>query len=268
MTAIHKIPGIWYGPRAPKSVKSNQMSPPSRPLTANDLAKIASLDTCAASNAVERLNVRMRNEGFAVGTAHCQFPNLPPMVGYAATARIRTAAPPLAGNRCYYDRIDWWNYLTSIPGPRVMVLQDIDKQPGFGAFVGEIHATIGQALNCIGCITNGAVRDLPAVKALSFHLFAGAVSVSHSYAHIVEFGKPVEIGGMTVRSGDLVHGDRHGVHTIPLEIAAEVPAEAGRMLVEERDLIDFCNSSRFSLDGLERRLRRAGEYCELPSEIR
>ena len=254
-----RIPAIWYGTGPGKSVDSNQMLFPQRTLSATDLAKLSSLDTCTASNAIERLNVRPRNEGFVSGTARCQFPNLSPMIGYAATARIRTAEPPMGGDGCYYDRMDWWNYVTSVPGPRVMVLQDVDNPPGFGAFVGEIHVAIGQALHCAGCVTNGAVRDLPAVKASSFHLFAGSLAVSHSYAHIVEFGKPVEIGGLRIQSGDLIHGDRHGVHSIPLAIAPDVPAEASRVLAEEGELIEFCKSPRFSLDGLARRLRRAAE---------
>ena len=119
------------------------------------------------------------------------------MVGYAATGRIRTASPPMT-HRCYYDRMDWWNYVASLPEPRVMVLQDADPKPGVGAFVGEIHATIGRALNCVGCVTNGAVRDLPAVEAMGFQSVRGYVSVSHSYAHIIEFGEPVEIGGLKI----------------------------------------------------------------------
>src|SRR5579863_7574313 len=148
-----------------------------------DLEKLAGLDTCMVSNAIERLNVRLRNEGFVSGVAQCRFPSLPPMIGYAATGRIRTESPPMT-HRCYYDRIDWWTYVASLPEPRVMVLQDADPKPGVGAFVGEIHATIGLALNCVGCITNGSVRYLPAVEAMGFQLFAGNVSVSHSYAHI------------------------------------------------------------------------------------
>ena len=263
-----KIPATWYGPALPKSVPSNQMSSPRRTLSATDLAKIAALDTCTASNAIERLHVRPRNEGFVTGPVTCRFPYLPPMLGYAATARIRTSDPPLDGKRCYYDRMDWWTYVTSIPGPRVMVLEDMDHHPGFGAFVGEIHAIIGHALNCIGCVTNGAVRDLPAVEGLAFQLFSHNVAVSHSYAHIVEFGQPVEIGGAPVRSGDLIHGDRHGVHTIPLEIAAAVPAEAARLLAEESELISYCSSPRFSLDGLSRRLSRSAEVGGLSLEAR
>ena len=108
------------------------------------------------------------------------------------------------------------------PKPRVIVLQDADHEPGLGAFVGEIHATIGLALNCVGCVTNGAVRDLPAVEATGFQLFARHVSVSHAYAHITEFGEPVEIDGLKISSGDLLFGDLHGVLSIPLSIAAQV----------------------------------------------
>lgn len=232
-------------------------------LLASDLEKLCSLDTCTVSNAIERLDVRLRNEGFASGSTKCQFPSLAPMVGYAATGRIRTATPPMT-HRCYYDRMDWWNYVASLPEPKVMVLQDADPKPGVGAFVGEIHATIGLALKCAGCVTNGAVRDLPAVEALGFQLFAANVSVSHSYAHIIEFGEPVEIDGLKISSGDLIHGDRHGLLTIPLSIANRIPDEASKILEEERELMQFCRSPQFSLEGLNERIRTASVNCDLP----
>ena len=228
-----------------------------------DLSRLSALDTCTVSNAIERFRVRLRNEGFVSGAVKCCFPDLPPMIGYAATARIRTASPPMT-HRCYHDRMDWWTYVASVPGPRVIVLEDMDHQPGIGAFVGEIHGVIGQSLDCAGCVTNGAVRDLPALKALGFHLFAGSLAVSHSYSHIIEFGEPVEIGGLKIRSGDLVHGDRHGVHTIPFEIAAQVPARAAEILAEESELIAFCASPGFSLKELSRRLQTNAGACDLP----
>src|SRR5579862_3675788 len=96
-----------------------------------DLKKLAALDTCTVSNAIERLDVRMRNEGFAAGSVTCQFPRLGPMVGFAATGRIRTASPPMT-HRCYYDRMDWWTYVASVPEPRVIVIQDVEPTPGVG----------------------------------------------------------------------------------------------------------------------------------------
>jgi 4-hydroxy-4-methyl-2-oxoglutarate aldolase len=203
------------------------------------LDKLKTLDTCTASNAIERLNVRLRNEGFVAGALRCRFPNFNPMLGYAVTGRIRSSSPPMTG-RCYYDRMDFWKYVTKLPEPRVIVLEDVDHRPGLGAFFGEMHAVIGLALNCIGYVTNGAVRDLPAVKELGFHLFSGSVSVSHAYAHLVDFGDPVNIGGLKISPGDLIHGDCHGVQTIPLEIAAQIPDEAEKVLFSENELKQFC----------------------------
>jgi regulator of RNase E activity RraA len=231
---------------------------PKSALSAADFEKIWHLDTCTVSNAIERLTVRLRNEGFVCGAVHCQFPGFAPMLGYAVTARIRASSAPMTG-RCYHDRMDWWDHVITIPEPRVMVLQDIDYQPGIGAFVGEIHAQIGLALHCVGCITSGAVRDLPAVERAGFHLFAGSVAVSHSYAHIVDFGEPVEIGGLKIHPGDLVHGDRHGVQTIPLEIAHEIPKIAARLLAEERDLIELCRSPAFTLAKLAAKLQQTNQ---------
>ncbi len=223
-------------------------------LSPGDFEKLRALDTCIASNAIERFGVRMRNEGFVLGSVRCLFPQFAPMLGYAATARFRSSTPPISG-QCYHDRMDWWSYLASVPAPRVMVIQDADHSPGTGALVGEMHAAIGLAVGCVGHVTNGAVRDLPAVEALGFHLFAGSVAVSHAYAHIVEFGEPVEIAGLKISQGDLMHGDRHGVHVIPLSIAAEVPKMAADIQRRESELVGFCRSSRFSLDGLAQQLR-------------
>ena len=222
--------------------------------------QLKALDTCTVSNAIERLNVRLRNEGFVVGASECRFPSLPPMLGYAVTGRIRSSSPPMTG-RCYYDRIDFWRYVATLPAPRVMVLEDVDPVPGSGAFVGEMHAAIGLALDCVGYVTNGAARDLPAVEALGFHLFSGSVSVSHAYAHLTEFGEPVEIGGLKISPGDLIHGDCHGVQVIPIEIAGRIPQVAAKIEGSENELKRFCQSRQFSLEGLSGWLAQAGRDC-------
>jgi 4-hydroxy-4-methyl-2-oxoglutarate aldolase len=168
--------------------------------------------------------------------------------------------------QCYYDRMDWWEYVASLPAPRVMVIQDVDDTPGLGAFVGEIHAAIGLALKCVGYVSNGAVRDLPVVESMGFHLFAGSVAVSHAYAHIAEFGVPVEIGGLKILPGDLIHGDLHGVHTIPLSIASEIPKLASQIRREEQRLVVFCRSAQFSLQGLSERLQQASRDSRIVDE--
>ena len=230
-----------------------------------DLQTLQKLDTCTVSNAIERLEGRLRNEGSIHGSAvWCQFPHFPPMLGYAATGKMRSATAPVAG-RAYHMNMNWWRYVATVPEPRVIVIEDADQTTGAGALMGELHAVIARALNCIGYVTNGAVRDLKQVEALGFHLFAGNVAVSHMYAHVCEFGKPVEIGGLKIHPGDLIHGDRHGVHTIPLAIAADIPNMAAQVLREERELRQFCQSARFSLQGLDETLRDLpGDGFEMP----
>ena len=180
------------------------------PLSPELLGEFRKLSTCIVSNAIETFDSRLRNTGFTNSSVRCIFPELPTLVGYATTVRIRTADPPMEGHT-YYARPDWWRYLQTIPEPRVVVIQDLDNRPGLGAFVGEIHANILMALGCAGIVTNGAVRGLPAIQAARFQMFAGNVSVSHAYAHVFDFGGTVEVGGMNVQPGDLIQGDLHGV---------------------------------------------------------
>jgi regulator of RNase E activity RraA len=126
----------------------------------------------------------------------------------------------------------------------------MDDRPGRGAFVGNVHASILKALGCVGYVTNGAVRELPSVQAIGFQLFAGSVAVSHAYAHIFEIGTIVQVGGLDVRAGDLLHGDRHGVLTVPHQVATRVPAAAERLQRKEDRVIEFCKSQDFSVEGL------------------
>lgn len=220
------------------------------------LEQLQALDSCTVSNAIERLEIRLRNEGFTNSSVRCLSPGLPPMVGYAATGRIRTSSAPTT-RQWYYERMDWWRYLTTIPAPRVIVFQDVDERPGFGALFGEIHANIGRALGCIGYVTNGTVRDLSGIERTGIHIFASGVSPSHAYAHVVDFGGPVEVGGLTVKPGDLLHGDRHGVVSVPAAIAEQVRAIATEILAQERQLIELCQSRDSTLETIRTEIERA-----------
>jgi regulator of RNase E activity RraA len=220
------------------------------PLSADQLDALKSLDACTLANAIETFHERLRNEGFADHTVRCLFPRLKPMVGYAATIKIRGSSQPMVDPPPYATRTDWWDLILSLPTPRVVVVQDAATRPGLGSLVGAVHMNILRALQCSGVVTNGSVRDIPAAEAAGFHMFAGSVSVSHAYVHIVEIGKPVEIGGLKIQSGDLLHGDLHGVQSIPLDIAARIPLVAKQIGDEQAALIALCRSPDFSLEKL------------------
>ena len=221
------------------------------------LEQLRALDTCTVSNAIERLDVRLRNEGFADSSVRCLSPKSAPMVGYAVPGRIRTSEAPTT-RHWYYRSMDWWQYILTIPAPRVIVMQDVDQRPGLGALFGEVHANIARALDCIGYVTNGTVRDLEGLKRAEYHLFASGVAVSHAYAHVVDFGESVEVGGMTVPPGELLHGDLHGVQSVPAIIAGRIPKIAADLAAEERDLIELCQSSEFTLERLRAHIDRIG----------
>jgi regulator of RNase E activity RraA len=207
------------------------------------------LDACRVANAVETFDCRLRNDGFADGSVRGLFDELPPVVGHAVTARIRGSAPPPVGHT-YRDRTDWWSYILTVPPPRIVVVEDVDERTGLGAFVGHVHAQILKALGCVGYVTNGSVRDLSSVRRLGFQLFAGTVSVSHAFVHILDFGEPVTVGGLEIASNDVVFGDVHGVLTIPADVVADVPGAAALMNEQERRVVELCQSPEFTLDKL------------------
>ncbi len=190
------------------------------------------------------------------GSVRCMFPQLSPKAGFAVTARIRTSATPIAG-RCYYDRPDWWSYVLTLPAPRFIVAQDVDPLPGVGALVGRVHAQIARSLGCTAYITNGAARHLEGLADAGLQVFAGNITVSHAYAHVIDFGGTVEIDGLRIEPGDLLHCDQNGVVSVPAQIAGEIPEVAKTLLHEESELIDFCRSGKFSFEELAQKLGEA-----------
>lgn len=223
-------------------------------LTAEDFESLRRLGTPRVCNAIETFRFRLRNEGYADATIRCFFPQLGPALGYAATLKVRSADPPTEGSH-YLEHTNWWDHLAAVPGPRVLVIEDVDGNGGGGAFLGEVHASILQALGCIGAITNGAVRDLEEVRAIGFHLFAAAASVSHGYMHVVEIGGPVEVGGLKVAPGELLQADCHGVLSIPRELAARIPERAADIAADEERIIALCRSRDFSVEKLRALVR-------------
>lgn len=218
--------------------------------TINLLRKI---DSCSLANAIELLGVRLRNEGYTDGTIRCQTPGLPSILGFAGTLRIRTSAPP-ADRKTYLERTDWWDRLLSLPEPRILVVEEISPVPDSGAFVGEVHAHILQALGCEGIITNGSASDIPKLAAIGFNTFSSSLAVSHAYMHVVDFEVPVTVGGLVVNPGDLLHGDLHGVINVPKNVASLLPDIASQICEREHQIINYCLSPKFSVEGLRSRL--------------
>lgn len=184
------------------------------------LAELARYDTPTICNVIELFDIRPRNRGYMDQRVRCNFPDFPPMVGYAATAAFRSDAPP-AGGDAYGSIQKQLEQFAQLPGPAVVVFQDLDDPPAAAVF-GEVMCSSYQGFGSAGLITNGAGRDIEQVRALKYPIFTGSTICSHGYCHILHIGLPVRVGGLMVTTGELLHGDSNGVTNIPLEIAAEV----------------------------------------------
>ena len=218
------------------------------------LEELCRFDTCTLADALETFDVRLRNQGYTRHGLRCLSGNFPPVAGFAVTARVRSSDPPMLG-RSYVNHDEWWRDFERVPRPRIVVIQDVDPDPGTGACIGQLAAAIFQALDCVAAVTNGAVRDLPAIAELRLPVFACHVSPSHSYAHIVDHGQPVEVRGLLVQASDVLVADQHGVLSIPAELVPALPAAAGEICQRKRNFVDFCRSGEFSLDRLREELR-------------
>lgn len=220
-------------------------------LSDTQLETLKKYDAPTVSNALELLGFREldRNAGIMSARIRSLFPQLPSLVGYAATFLCETSQRPRG--KLQVEREDYWRYILTLPEPRVSVGQDIGPTPSAGSLWGEVQANIHLALGCKGVVLEGAVRDLAPLEALKYPCFAREVVVGHSYAHFVDFGQTVRVGNVLVHSGDLIFADMHGVLVIPDEAAPRVAEACQRIVEMERPLIAVCQDRKnFTLERL------------------
>ena len=216
-------------------------------VSAETLALLRKFDTPTVCNVLELFDCRSRTAGYMDGRIQACYPALPPMVGFASTATFRAAAPPRGGDT-YMGLGAQVEKLAALPGPTVVVFQDLDDPPVAATF-GEVMATTYKAFDCVGLITSGAGRDLDQVEPLNFPCFTSGTICSHGYTQIVELEVPVRVGGVWVNPGDLLHGDRNGVTTIPIELAALVAEGCAGFMDAESVVLDYVKTGKPTATG-------------------
>lgn len=212
-----------------------------------DLKALRQYDTPTICNVVELFDLRPRNTGYMDQRIRACYPKLPPMVGYASTATFRSAAPPAAGN-VYSGLSEQVESFAKLPGPAVVVFQDLDS-PVASATFGEVMCTTYQAFGAAGLITSGAARDLDQVEALRFPCFADGVISAHGYCHIISVNVPVHVGGVMIQPGDLLHGDCNGVTAIPNQIASAVVQACPEYMAAEAIVLDYLKAGKIDPQG-------------------
>lgn len=208
------------------------------------LTYLAGQSSPTVANAIEQFKVRPDAAGFTGPLVRCLFPDLPPVCGYAFTLTVRRASQAGAG----YGIFPVYEALSKIEGPKLVVLKDLSG--GAAAFAGEIMAATFKKLGVTAIITDGLVRDLDEVRELGLHYFAAGTVASHGDLTIGGIGEEVEIAGLTINNGDILHGDKHGLVAVPPTVLDELPAVIEKILEKEQKRLALMDDPNFSVEML------------------
>jgi len=219
----------------------------------SQFAFLRSIDTPTVCNLIEIVAPERRGAGYTTVHLHCPFPDLPPMVGFAKTVTIRSR-DKVSGPSYMQKRMDYLDYVAAEPRPSVVAIEDRDEPAGYGAFWGEVQTNVHKALGCLGTVTNGSIRDIPAV-AEGFQMLAGSIGPSHAYVHVVEFGIAVKIHGMAVKSGDLIHADRHGAVVVPVATIEAMQKALDGLMKQEARIITAARAPGASVESIKAAFR-------------
>ena len=218
----------------------------SGPLDESTFAALKAADSPTVSNAIEELGVRDHRVGFAGSKVRCIYPELGVTLGYAVTAQIDTTGPgPIEVGR---GMREFAQLLATAPKPAIVVVQDVGPHKARAAMFGDYAATLYRALGAVAFVTDGAIRDVDQMREMQFACFAAGTSVSHGNPRRITMDIPIEIDGMVVEPGDLIHGDVNGLLNVPLAAAADLPAQIEHVRATERAAMDALIGPNASVD--------------------
>lgn len=219
-------------------------------MTPSLLKLLQSVDTPTVCNAIEVAQGKRGFNEFTRGTMQCSDVS-GVVVGYARTAKIAAVEPPTEpADVIKARRMDYYRHMAEGSAGCVAVVEDVDYPHAIGAYWGEINTTVHKGFGMSGALTNGVMRDLGDLPD-GFPVVAGSIGPSHGFVHVREIGTPVEIFGMTVNDGDLVHADRHGALVIPADIVDELEAAILKLLETEKVVLEPARAEGFDFDAFE-----------------
>jgi len=212
---------------------------------------LKTVDSPTLSNAIETLKVQPRFAGFTPLQIHCLFPELGRLCGYAVTAQVETVTQLHPTREDLF--LELFDAVHASPKPAVVALQEIGGHADYSAHCGEVMATAFTRLGAVGLVTDGGVRDVPEVRALRFHYFARGKVVSHANFKIVRVGVPIQIFGLEIHPGDLLHGDENGLMKIPQAALGGLEKAVEKVRNRERHLMEFMRDPGFTVEKLKGR---------------
>ncbi len=234
---------------------------PEHQLSQAELLELQRWNTPSVYNGWEQITKSdAGKDGFNLEECRDFMPEMGPMVGYAVTVVVEPSNPEHRR-----QNPDAWSeyrrYVASLSGPKIAVVQDLDKPETIGSFWGEVNSSIHKALGCVGTITDGAIRDLDEMRTVGYKAIARRLCVGHAYSHPVRWNCPVEVFGRSVEPGELIHADKHGFLVVPQEDRRRL-LEATR-LMDSNECRTMISAARQSCGvPLEQLLSRIDDACD------
>lgn len=214
------------------------------------LKLLRSVDTPTVCNAIEVAQGKRGFNDFTRGTMQCS-DVASVVVGYARTAKIAAVEPPNEpADVIKARRMEYYRHMAEGGSGCVAVVEDLDYPHAIGAYWGEINTTVHKGFGMVGALTNGVMRDLGDLPD-RFPVVAGSIGPSHGFVHVREIGTPVDIFGMTVNDGDLVHADRHGGLVVPKDIVGVLEIAILKLLETEKVVLEPARAQGFDFDAFE-----------------
>lgn len=221
-------------------------------MTPSLLRLMQSVDTPTVCNAIEVAQGKRGFNDFTRGTMLCSSPEEGAIVGYARTAKIAAVNPPTENPDVIKERrMAYYKHMATGPRPAITVIEDLDFPDCIGAFWGEINTTVHKGFGIAGTLTNGVMRDLGDVPE-GYPVIAGSIGPSHGFVHVKDLATPVNVFGMTVQDGDLVHADQHGAVVVPIDVIPVLEEAIQKLLSTERIVLDAAQAEGFDFDSFSR----------------
>ena len=233
------------------------------PLTSGQLTKLKRWNTPTIANALEQVSRADPLSLVNQDETRDFMPEMGPMIGYAMTVVI-SGGDPRPKHEQPENFARYREYLASVPGPKIVVVQDRDRPRCHGSIWGEVGATHARALGCVGTITDGAVRDLDEMKGVGFKAIARRLAVSHAHCWPLQWGVEVEVFGTVVKPGQLIHADKHGFIIVPSDAHKRLLAAARFMDDSECDTVIAAGNDglgRSTADTLTRMQKAAFKFA-------
>lgn len=209
-------------------------------------AALKAVDTPTIANAIEVVLGKRQGDGFTRKTVLAADPNLPPICGFARTAKIKAATPSTEQTETIANRrMSYYEYMANSEHHSIAVLEDLDYPHCVGAYWGEINTAVHKGFGLGGTLTNGVMRDLDAL-AEGYQVIAGSIGPSHAFVRVEEIDTPVNLFDLTIRPNDLVHADKHGAVIIPQDAQADILVAIQKMIAREKIVLNAAKQPNFN----------------------